>query len=283
MEARIIGDAVNEFGVRLVTYQLRMHRYVLAEFNTHRVISRNAASSRAIPTRKLLKRVLEEPAYPLSWGKNKKGMVADEELSGVRLWLAKVLWGVGHRVAVMVAYGESLLGLHKQVANRVLEPYMWVDVIASATDWESFFRLRCNHDAQPEIQQLAKRMRELYQESNPVKLKAGDWYIPPCYDVGVKYPLDTRIKAAVGKMARVSYLTHEGKADVGADVDLFNRLVKASPPHLSPLEHVALVSCFPLSTERRGNFGKGWLQLRKIVEQGKEHEPSIGDLGVVLS
>jgi thymidylate synthase ThyX len=261
--ASIIGDAINiATGTRLTTFEVEFHRFVLAEFNTHRMISRNSASSRAIPVSKLINKVREQNVEPTFWGKQQKGMQAEQQLDGLRLQVARVLWGGLRFVNVAGAYAFAALGVHKQIANRVIEPYSTVTMIVSATEWQNFFALRAHADAQPEIAALAYKMQELYHQSEPQQLEPGEWYMPSKYDIGEAYDLDTRLKAAVGKIARVSYLTHEGTYDVSKDIQLFNRLVGSEPRHASPLEHVALA----VEGEGSGNFQAGWKQLRHIYK-----------------
>jgi thymidylate synthase ThyX len=261
--AEIIGDAINSFtGKRLTTFKVTYHRFITAEFNTHRMLSKNASSSRAIPVKKLVQKMWQDNVEPVWWGAAQKGMQAKEELTGVRKFMARALWHSLRAVNALGALGFNAIGVHKQIANRVIEPYATITMIVSATEWGNFFSLRAHPDAQPEFQALAYQMQELYDSNVPMLLRPGDVYIPPCYDIGEKYSLQTRVKAAVGKIARVSYLTHEGEADVNKDVQLFMRLVGSIPRHSSPTEHVA----FATQNTSSGNFGKGWVQLRKHIE-----------------
>ena len=87
--AKIIADSISETGERLTTVQVKFHRYILSEVNTHRVFSRNYSSSRAIPISKLIEQVRKDPAMPVYWGKNKAGMQAEQKLSGDDLELTK--------------------------------------------------------------------------------------------------------------------------------------------------------------------------------------------------
>lgn len=263
-KAEIIGDAINTMtGVRLTSFQVTFHRFVLAEFNTHRMLSRNAASSRAIPVHKQVERMFKEDVQPLHWGLAQKGMQAQHELDGWRKQVARLLWSGLRFVNAVGALALAKLGTHKQIANRVIEPYTTCTMIVSATEWKNFFALRAHPDAQPEFQALAKLMQQCYNESTPKEIQPGRWYIPERYDIGEQYDLRTRLQAAVGKIARVSYLTHEGKADVEKDILLFNRLISGKPIHASPLEHVALAT----TGINSGNFEAGWKQFRHIVQQ----------------
>lgn len=271
--AKILLDSVNPAGHRLTTWELQYPRFVHAELMTHRVFSRNSASSRAIPSEKLIQRILDDPAMPVWWGKNQPGMQAQEEL-GIAKVDAQSVW-IGARNK-MVEYARMLqeLGLHKQIANRILEPWMYITVILSATSFDNWFKLRCHKDAQPEIKHLADMMLEEYKRGNPIPRGYGGWHLPltnteDFSTLCAKYYLlsdeDKRkntnadmLKISVGRCARVSYLTHDGKRDIQADIDLHDRLVTSG--HWSPFEHVAQAS--------DGQFGNftGWRQYRKEFE-----------------
>lgn len=263
--ARIIADSIAPNGVRLTTFQICFQRFILPEFNTHRRFSRNASSSRAIPTKTLLAQVFNDPAFPISFGQNQPGMQAGAELVGWRLTAAKLVWGLSAKSASLSARLLGALGVHKQTANRVVEPYTWSHVIVSSTDWENFFELRCHKDAQPEIRQLAELMREALAASKPIYCTGGDWHLPYITDQErIDYPTRDLIKMSAARCARVSYLTHDGKnPSREKDLALYDRLVGSVPIHASPVEHQAT----PLlgSTEKGGNFN-GWHQHRQDVE-----------------
>lgn len=262
--AEIIGDAVNTAtNKRLTTFQITYHRFITAEFNTHRMLSKNASSSRAIPVKKLVRKMWQDNVEPVWWGKAQKGMQAKEELTGVRKQIARCLWHTLRGINGLGALAFDKLGVHKQIANRVIEPYSTITMIVSATEWDNFFNLRAHPDAQPEFQALAYQMKRLYDEHIPMQLRPGDWYIPERYDIGEKYPIHTRLKAAVGKIARVSYLTQEGTNEIEKDVALFLRLLGNVPRHSSPSEHVA----FCTRERSSGNFTGGWKQLRHLIEE----------------
>ncbi len=257
--AKIILDSVNPVcGTRLTTMEVTFPRMVLAEFNTHRVFSRNSASSRAIPVKKMLDRVKNEPAVPKFWGKNVAGMQAPEELTGVELMQSQQLWLRARDQAVIVAEQMMAVGLHKQIANRILEPFVTTTVIVSATQWENFFKLRCHKDAQPEIRFAAELMRAAYRSSNPQIVDVGAWHIPMLRDEDTYLSTADQLKVATGRLARVSYLTHDGVRDVEADIELHDRL--SASGHWSPFEHCAVAS---IGSYAAGNFVQGWDQYRK--------------------
>lgn len=265
--AKIIADSVSRHGQRLTTMEVVFPRMVLAEFNTHRVFSRNSASSRAIPVEKQLRKIKEQPFVPEYWGANQSGMQAEAELIAEAKDAALDEWLAARDSAV--AHVEKLLaiGLHKQLANRILEPFMWHTVIVTATEWSNYFALRANEMAQPEIRKVSELMQAAYEASTPKQLSDDEWHLPLIqeeeYD-GVFEKSDDARMISAARCARVSYLTHEGKRDLSADIILYDRLTSGG--HMSPLEHVArpLTEDELSGGEFRGNF-RGWMQLRKLV------------------
>jgi len=265
--ATIVADSVSEQGHRLTTIEVTFPRLILAEFNTHRVFSRNSASSRAIPFAKQVERIVRDPFIPIYWGVSRSGMQATQELDETAQETAKMEWLRARGAAVAHAMVLNDLRLHKQLINRILEPYMWHTVIVTATEWDNFFALRANPDAQPEIRVAAEMMQAALAASKPQKLSAGHWHLPLIQDDerewAVAHP-DEAIKVSAGRCARVSYLTHDGKRDHSKDIELYMRLTSSG--HMSPLEHVAR----PMTTaelkkgEWSGNF-RGWHQHRKDV------------------
>lgn len=264
IEAKIIADSVNNFGIRLTTFQLKYPRFIHAEVMTHRVFSRNASSSRAIPVNKMIEQVLTDPAMPEHWGKNMPGMQAKEELIGYDKDLVINLWKEASEHAVMVAKDMVDAGLHKQIANRILEPFQHIHVVLSATQWDNFYALRDHPDAQPEIQILAQKMKEAHNNSTPVHLDHGEWHIPYILEQEkLDFPLEDLLKFSAARCARVSYLNHDQSTpSPEKDIDLFDKLTKSDPPHLSPVEHQARAVD---STEFFANF-QGWVQQRAFLE-----------------
>jgi thymidylate synthase ThyX len=259
--ARVVLDSIGPAGVRLTTLEVTFPRFVLAEFNTHRVFSRNSASSRAIPTAKLIQRVLEEPAIPLEWGRNKAGMSSSEILAEEEGTEAQRIWLDARDAAVERARALLELKVHKQQLNRLLEPFLWHTVIVTSTEWDNFFELRCAPQAQPEIRAAAVRMREALGESLPAPVADGEWHLPLVQDDERSLDPETLKKISAARCARVSYLTHDGKREIEKDLDLCARLM--DDRHLSPFEHVATPSN---DAEFHANF-RGWQQMRKEVER----------------
>lgn len=261
-QADVLLDSLSPAGHRLTTFVLRFPRFVLPEFNTHRMFSRNASSSRAIPTNRLIRQLQEDPVEPVEWGRNQAGMQAREVLSGDEAAAAAAAWHAARESALQHAEQLRALGVHKQVVNRVLEPWMWASVIVSSTTYENFFALRCHPDAQPEIKRLADLMRAAYEASAPVRRKAGEWHLPFIDgDEDRALPVETQKKVAVARAARVSYLNHAGARDIDADLVLHDRLLDAG--HWSPFEHVAIATDGDLPF----NNYVGWQAYRWQMEQ----------------
>lgn len=269
--AKILADHLGPSGKRIVTFEVTFPRIVLAEFNTHRMFSRNSASSRAIPVEKMLKRVQEDPFIPVYWGKNQKGMQAAEELQGEALARAQEEWLLQRDYAVSSVIALQAIDLHKQIANRLLEPWLFHTVIVTATEYDNFFALRTHKDAQPEIRKIAVMMEKLYSESVPKDVPAGFWHLPLVEDLAelqaAGYTEDQIRRISVGRCARVSYLTHDGKRDPKADIELCDRLQASG--HMSPFEHVAVSLSGPTSS---GNFN-GWQQYRKTLPNEDIYQP----------
>jgi thymidylate synthase ThyX len=252
-------------------------RIALADFNTHRVFSRNSSSSRAIPVEKLLEKVRTNPFVPDYLGANQPGMSADNELTGDARQAAIDEWLKARDDAV--AHAEKLveIGLHKQLTNRLIEAFTWHTVIVTASEWENFFALRANPDAQPELRRVAELMKDAYRTSIPTPLEDGQWHLPLLQDDEQDWAtenIEDAIKVCCGRSARVSYLTHDGKRDHAKDIELYDRLTEGG--HMSPLEHVAR----PMTSEEleagewSGNF-RGWHQHRKDVI----HEDNFAEVG----
>jgi thymidylate synthase ThyX len=266
--AKVIEDSVSALtGVRLTTMQLQYPRLIHAEFMTHRVFSRNASSSRAIPVAKVIEQVRKQPAMPVHWGVNQPGMQAKAELQGEDRERAIALWMRAANEAADTAELMMGLGLHKQVANRILEPFQYMHVIMSSTEFANFYELRDHEDADPNIWALAKVMKAAQNASTPKTLGDGEWHMPyVTLDERLRHygDIELLLKLSAARCARVSYLTHDGqKPEIEKDVALYERLVGSRPLHASPIEHQGT----PLHSadEWSGNF-KGWLQNRQIVE-----------------
>ena len=282
ISAKIIKDSISaNTQTRLVTMELEYHRYIHSEFMTHRVFSRNASSSRAIPVEKLLKQVHDDPMIPVHWGSNKPGMQAGEELTNTELLEVRGLWLQAASNTAAIVDSMQKLGLHKQVANRLLEPFLSIKVVVTSTEWDNFFHLRNHKDAQPEIQELARCMKEAMDNSTPETLEFGEWHLPYVSDEEMSImDMEDAIRASAARCARVSYLNHDKtECTLAGDIKLFNMLAirpyddgkghtmdKDDPVHLSPLEHQAspIGGLTPCCTSWSGNF-RNWIQFRQTI------------------
>lgn len=291
ISAKVIARSRIDAGVPdLITLQLRYPRFIHAEFMTHRVFSRNASSSRAIPVERMIQDVIDDPAMPVRWGANQPGMQdagdhdalvtivpwddhdpQPEELSAEEAWL------VARDNAVELAQAFADAGYHKQIVNRLLEPFGHISVVCTATDWDNFFDLRCHPDADPTMRALAEAMRDAIQASEPKVLRSGEWHLPYVNqaDIDQAYTLcdeaegaseiDILVPLSVAHCARVSYLNHDGTSpDIVKDLALADRLLASK--HMSPFEHQATPWAEGVyKPHLSGNF-TGWYQNRKIIE-----------------
>lgn len=257
--AKVLLDSVCiETGCRLTTFELSYPRIIHSELMTHKRFSRNAGSSRAIPSAKLRQMVKEHPFFPSAWGSNQRGMQAGDALPLEVAIENNKDWQYALDVMLEVSRRLADRGTHKQLANRLLEPFQYITVIVSATELANFFHLRYHPDAQPEFQDLAKKMFRAYSESNPQRLLVGEWHTPLINGKDQKeLDMVDLLKVSTGRCARVSYLTHDGRRDTSEDIALHDRLVSSG--HWSPFEHVAQALPGPYSS---GNF-VGWHQYRK--------------------
>lgn len=298
-EAKIIEDSIAK-GVRLTTFSITFPRFILAEFNTHRMLSRNSASSRAIPVMKRVRAVWAAPFIPEAFASNKAGMQAGEEVSPFKAMLAWHLWWLASKITCMIAWCFAKLEVHKQWANRIIETFAWHQVVVTATDWDNFFALRVSKLAQPEIYKIARMMEQLYDTSTPKELKEGEWHLPYVlpeereinlmpdeiefdksqdkYVWGRMKGLNAKgeakvaarvlelVKFSAARCARTSYETHEtGKVDQKRDVELYYKLTDSR--HMSPHEHPARVGTEEEIAGREyiGNFRAPWIQHRKDI------------------
>ncbi len=277
-----INSATNQC---LFTFKWVYPRMILPEILTHRSLSRNTASTRAIPTKRQVAAVWEDPFVPSYIGANQKGMQAGEELSGWRRSAASLVWRVSRLPAIAASLTLDALGVHKQICGRLIEPYAWTTQLVSATDLDGLFAQRCHESAEPHFQELAKQAEKqvslsksfLYvmQETGKSKyggfqvLKPGEWHLPfitPEDEARANVLLtndDSMLrKISAARCARVSYnMPDTGKpSTVEQDLVLFKRLAESKPGHYSPLEHVAMAES---EGNRSGNFSGGWLQMRE--------------------
>lgn len=260
-QVTIIKDSIFR-GKRLTTFQLRFWRAILPEITRHRCFSFCVRSSRANPVKNIIEQVRTNPWGPESFGSNQSGMVAGAELTGEALANAHQAWKLAALGAVTQAETLMNLGVHKQVTNRLLEPFTYSDMVLAGTDFDNFFMLREASDAQPEIQTLAKAMHKALDESTPTKLEVGEWHLPYISEEELHnkaYSIDDLCKASCARCARVSHKLFNGTTSIIKDIQLFDKLKNAG--HWSPLEFVA-VAC-NVKEYMTSNY-KGYNQYRRF-------------------
>lgn len=290
ISAKIIADSINPQGVRITTLELEYPRFIHSELMTHRVFSRNSASSRAIPVNKMLETITLNPAKPIHWGKNEAGMQASQELDTNAKIMANALWDTAKINAVKISDKMHQTGVHKQIANRITEPFQHMKVVVTSTEWNNWDWLRYHPDAQPEIKSLAEKTIEARANSSPVMLFSGEWHMPYVKTVvneklGLQYfdENDNVISAHEAIMISASCCaqTSYRKSDTSLEKAemIYKRLIESEPCHASPVEHQALAFdpedkpyAWPegiTHMDRDGNFWSGnfrsWIQYRQLV------------------
>ncbi|RQT19391.1 hypothetical protein DF044_01645 [Burkholderia contaminans] len=263
--AKVIEDSIASNGVRLTTVEVRFPRIVAAELLRHRKFSQNSGSSRAIPIRRMLRQVWSRPACPVEWGTNQPGMQAGAELKGWRLKVAQATWRSAARFAALHSWVLMKLGAHKQIANRVTEPYQYISVLISSTDWGNFDELRCHPDADPTMRALAIEIMTAVEVSVPRRLRIAEWHLPYVSAAEREaLPIEEQIKLSVARCARISINPFDGDASHTREFERYAKLVGARPIHASPTEHQATPA---LSSAQKGGNFDGWLQHRQDVEK----------------
>ena len=292
--AKIIADSISPQGVRMTTMEIEYPRFILAELNTHRMLSKNSASSRAIPVKAMHEFIDNSPAEPTYWGKNQAGMQAKTEIGPHEREEAKYIWNKAKEDALhwSGALAERL-EVHKQIANRITEPWMTMKTVISGTEWRNFWWLRCHADAQPEINVLAQKMFELYQQHQSEELNPGEWHVPYVLTrrdmFGQLHYLDSNDASITATEARivsasccaqVSYRKNDDTLEKATKI--YRQLIESEPAHASPVEHQAtpmhssvdnyapeawqpgtthVTACGDLWS---GNL-RGWIQHRKLI------------------
>jgi thymidylate synthase ThyX len=294
--AKIIADSISPSGHRMTTMEIEYPRFILAELNTHRMLSKNSASSRAIPVKAMHEHIRNNTAAPVSWGINQPGMKAKEELTGADLTWAKYVWANARDEAIKASAELADLNVHKQITNRVTEPWMIMKTVISGTEWANFFWLRDHPDAQPEIAELARKMHQAYDATTPDLLQPGEWHLP--YVTTARYvptgelqyftpefdriSLKDAIFVSASCCAQVSYRKSDDSLEKARKI--YAQLIESEPAHASPVEHQAtpmdydtICSFEPETWEPgvthvsansdlwSGNL-RGWIQHRKLIK-----------------
>jgi thymidylate synthase ThyX len=255
ISAKVLADSTTDNGDRLTTFELEYPRFIHSEFMTHRMLSKNAASSRAIPVSKMIEHIGQNTARPSYWGKNQRGMQADldaEHNELVKLPSSDIpvsreeAWDAARDSAIEYAKAFADAGYHKQITNRILEPYKTMKVVCSGTEYENFFWLRLHKDAQPEIRELADAMNEAMRLSNPMHLIEHEYHLPyitpEVWEMCESYktytdPMELALKVSASCCAQVSYRTTD--TSIEKAIKIYDLLVKSEPIHASPFEHQA--------------------------------------------
>lgn len=233
--AEVVADSINPWGDRITSFRLHYHRFIHAEFLRHRMFSNSVSSSRAIPVPKMMEQVQDNPATPIFWGKNQAGMKADVEVENTKE--SQEAWQMGATRSVESAKLMHSLDMHKQVANRVLEPFQFINQVVTATDYENFYFLRIHGDAQPEIQELANVMFEAKEQSTPVLMREG-WHMPFIDEEMVdKFGIEDCKKISASVCAQSSYRLADASLEKAEAI--YDKLVTSRPLHASPFEHIA--------------------------------------------
>lgn len=274
-------NAADPSGNVLSCLLLRYPRCIHAEVMTHKMLMKNSASSRAIPVKKLIQSIKDDPFVPLHWGKNQKGMQAYEECDAkVRIWKRtehmgsipenmsnEKAWLHGMKQMLEIAEAFDKAGYHKQIVNRLIEPWMHITVLVSGMDkigWSNFIGLRDHEAAEPHIQVLAKEVRKCLEEDPIQTLQPGEWHLPfvtaedwaeadaftrhgsdvyPNSDdprSAEQIAFENLRKLSTARCASVSYKTIEGfDMDLANATRIHDQLVGSTPAHMSPAEHIA--------------------------------------------
>ncbi len=306
MQAEVILASKSKYALPIFTIRLRYPRIIHSEIMTHRVFSRNARSSRAVPVQTMLDEVRTKPFVPWHWGKNQKGMQAAEECNEPVLldfvgnywetdipYSREASWLYARDYAVEVAEAFMTAGYHKQIPNRLLEPFMWIDTLITATDWDNFLWLRDHKDAEPHLQDLARLVKQAMDSAKIRMLgEYGGWHLPYIrdedFDWAYKFISDrddvlvpdrqerARLlaKISAARCARISYKPFDGNASYEAELARYDSLINSDRVHASPVEHQAQADRhdpdYPNTGiweggDLRGNFAPGWIQYRKTI------------------
>lgn len=261
IKAKVICDSITTEGVRLTTLEVEYPRFIHSEVMTHRMLSKNCSSSRAIPVKTMLESIERNMAVPLYFGASKSGMQATEEIQFPEL--AKKFWKACGNACIK----DSLtmfedFKLHKQLSNRITEPYQMIKVLITGTEWDNFFNLRLHKDSQPEICMLAYQILWAMLGSHPIEIKSGEWHLPYIdrifdlngnmryyiSDTGVELSLDTAKKVSASCSAQTSYRKND--TSIEKAVKVFDMLVHADVLHASPFEHLAT----PIQSPQRNHL-----------------------------
>ena len=286
--AKIIADSISSAGIRMTTMEIEYPRFILAELNTHRMLSKNSASSRAIPVKAMQEHIRNNTAAPVYWGKNQPGMKAKEALDLEDTIEAMMIWEQARDSAMEYSKQLADLNAHKQITNRITEPWMIMKTVISGTEWANFFWLRNHADAQPEIHELAMKMHAVYLKSTPIDMNPLDWHLPyvttrrnergvlEYFDANGEWLTNNEARiVSASCCAQVSYRKSDDSVDKARKI--FAQLIESQPCHASPVEHQATPMFRPdtfadtgtTHLDRQGQAWsgnlRGWVQFRKTI------------------
>lgn len=308
MQVEVILASQGPDQAPIYTLRMRMPRIIWPECLTHRMFSRNARSSRAVPVKTMLNEVRTTPFIPWHWGANQKGMQADEECNELvnfrTLWeskdgtkshtfgnkighLKEAAWLAASEHAVEIAEAYMNAGYHKQIVNRLLEPFSWIDVLITSTDWSNFLWLRNHKDAEPHLQDLARLVKQAIDEAEVQQLQPGAWHAPYINETTLNWLDDTDsdertdsmleqvLKISAARCARISYKPFDSDSSYEKELARYDMLVSSDRVHASPTEHQAtpdlLAEDSPLrgpdeweNPHLHGNL-EGYIQARKLI------------------
>lgn len=276
IKVQIIADSVSRnSGQRLTTFQLEYPRFILAEVNTHRVFSRNSASSRAIPIEKMVEQVENNPVTPIVWLGKHKGMQGVERVKPGHEVICLAKWRRAAREAAMSARKLNELGVSKQLVNRLLEPFCTAHTVLTSTSFDNFFALRDHPDAENHMRYLAHKMRIEYDKKEKLVTRPPGcvvstndfWHLPYVSNSErIQYPINELLKMSTARCARVSFKNHDNTNPVPEkDFILHDSLVGSEPKHASPAEHQA----YAYGPKEKTSNLDGWLQYRTLLEPDK--------------
>jgi hypothetical protein len=296
--AEVVKHSVSPDGKEIITFSLKYGLIIHAEVLRHKLLNHSVKSNRAIPCKNIRREVLDDPYVPVHFGSNQPGMVADKEHPFQKL--VRNTWKAARYPAVGVHWFLDKIGVHKEVCNRLLNPWQWVRETLTGTELDNFYNLRLHRDAQKDVYVLAKAMYQAQEKSSPELLQAGEWHVPyvGTYREGGKLVYaDTNgdrisseeaIKCSAARCARSSYDKHDGTStNLKNDLKLYQRLIDSDPAHASPCEHIGTPMEYPeIEMDQgieyyddtnvgwshvdkegffwSGNF-KGWIQYRKLL------------------
>ena len=260
----IVLDSISVYsGTRATTMLVEFPRFILPQFNTHRRFSKNSASSRALSFDKVLEKLKAKYYMPQLWLADHQGMQTSVLVSERQHSIANAIWKSSMYSAIAHAYLLNKVGVSKQYVNRIIEPYAYVKVLVTSTEWQNFFNQRDDYHAQYEIQVLARRMRQALQQSIPTTLEKGQWHLPFIAGALLELPLEERLLVSAARCARTSYGRNAGYS-VKKDMDLSINTLLGSPPHMSPFEHQL---CANYAEDESTSNVDGWMQQRFIIDQ----------------